>query len=106
MVRVKADGPVVVSDGFLEAAHRGAGFRPLEIERRVARVEADRLAAIGGRFLVPLQLVGVGTRPGLPVCIGGTARRAAGCSDRLLYPTLFRVTDPRLFLQECAASPT
>ena len=24
----------------------------------------------------------------------------------VLYPTLFRVTDPRLFLQECAASPT
>lgn len=40
MVRIEEDHPVVVGNGFVEAAHCGAGFRPLEIQRRVALVKA------------------------------------------------------------------
>ena len=83
MVGVKVERLVVVGQGFLEAAHRRAGFRPLKIQRRVARVEGDRLAAVRDRRLVSLQLIGVGTRPGLHVRIGGVARRTSGRGDRL-----------------------
>lgn len=69
IVRIEADGPVVVGNGFLEAAHGATGFRPLEIEAglRGSRRIASLQSAIASSRLCNSS----GSEPGRPS--GGTA---------------------------------
>ena len=82
IIRVKADCPVVVGDGFRIAIKPGKGPGPLEIEPGSVRVEADRLGAIGNRFLEPVQF-GVITTGAGPDCRAAAVVGRKGVAEDL-----------------------